>query len=311
MTPIAILIALSLEFFATAFEPLRSLRWFDAYRDRVLRALGAPAIGDGPLGVLAVLALPVLLVAVLQSVFAGHWLGLLSLALGVLALGLSLRYQPVDRLVDAYFDACESEEEDAARAASSSLFGGAAAPGCEQVQSVSEGLLVQANERLFAVLFWFAVLGPVGAVLYRLSWRLAAAAETTDLDETETADETPMRAGFTEAAARLHAILAWAPARLGAGAYALAGSFEDAVHQWRNYYQHSADASLESSEGVLRAAGRGALQLDRYVVQTEETHEGDVPLEPAAVNAARGLVLRALVIWVATIVVVTLALWAY
>jgi AmpE protein len=179
------------------------------------------------------------------------------------------------------------------------------------VQTVSEGLLVQANDRLFGVLFWFFVLGPVGAVLYRLSWGLAIA-EDSGLDDTEMDEEAaPALPGFTEAATRLYAILAWAPARLGAGAYALAGSFEDAVHQWRNYYQRSTDSRLESNDEVLRAAGSGALQLDRYVVQTEEAHEGDVPLEPAAVNAARGLVLRALVIWVATIVVVTLALWAY
>ncbi len=310
MTPIAILIALSLEFFATAFEPLRGLHWVDSYRERVLRSLGAAPVWDGPLGVLAVLVLPLLLVGLVQSWFSGHWLGLLSLALGVVALGWALRYQPVDRQVDAYCDACESEDEEAARSASASLLGGETGPGCEHVQTVAEGLLMQANERVFAVLFWFALLGPLGAVLYRLTWRLAAVPPTA-MDETEAGEDVQVLPGFSEAAQRLHAILAWAPARLSAGAYALAGSFEDAVHQWRNYYQRSADNWLECSDGVLRAAGSGALQLDRYVVQTEEPHEGDVPLEPAAVNAARGLVLRALLIWVATIVVVTLALWAF
>ena len=89
-------------------------------------------------------------------------------------------------------------------------------------RTVLGALFIQSHERLFGVLLWFFVLGPAGAVLYRLASRLprilhdsadgSAAMHTSDA---------------------LHGLLAWLPARATVVLYGLAGSLDDALETWR------------------------------------------------------------------------------
>jgi membrane protein required for beta-lactamase induction len=89
-------------------------------------------------------------------------------------------------------------------------------------RTVLGALFIQSHERLFGVLLCFFVLGPAGAVLYRLMSRLPR------ILHDESADS---RAA--QAAEALHGLLAWAPARITAAVYGLAGSLDDAIAAWR------------------------------------------------------------------------------
>lgn len=91
-------------------------------------------------------------------------------------------------------------------------------------RSLLGALFIQSHERLFGVLMWFFVLGPAGAVMYRLASRLPRILR----------ENLPQMVGTPalQSADALHSMLAWIPARLTSLLYAFVGSFDDA---WREY----------------------------------------------------------------------------
>ena len=125
-----------------------------------------------------------------------------------------------------------------------------------------EQALPLANRHVFAPLLWFVLLGPAGALLYRLThlldacWRVPAQ-RTTDLP----ADAAPLDVTTAEAgefgwfAHRAFSLLDWLPVRLTAIAFAVAGNFEDAVNCWRTQAANWPDRD----NAVLLASGAGAL----------------------------------------------------
>src|SRR5690606_28503213 len=123
-----------------------------------------------------------------------------------------------------------------------------AAVGQEQVRAVITRLLVLAGRRLFGVIFWYVLLGPSGAVLFRAADLLRHRAAATPV---------------VDAAARqLYGVLEWAPSRLLAGTYALAGSFDEAMAERRAYYAECQGRFFEINEDILACTGRGALAFD-------------------------------------------------
>ena len=71
-------------------------------------------------------------------------------------------------------------------------------------------IAVETNDRLFSPIFWFAVLGPVGALFFRMGVTLKVAGSPHAAD--------------VEIATRLYDILVWTPARLLAVGLGLAGT---------------------------------------------------------------------------------------
>lgn len=296
MILLAILISLGLEKSVVALQELRQFNWFIHF-SRWLRArLGG--LGNGALGVVLVVGLPVLIIGILYQALH-EAAALLGFIFGVVVLIFSLGPRNLDDQVQSYVDARELGDIDAAhRAATGILHEEIPGSSFQLTRAITESILVQANERILAVLFWFAVLGPVGALLYRLATLL----KNATLKEREVNS-------FAQAATRLHATLDWVPARLAALGYAISGSFVDAIANWRSCAENWAGRWEESSVGVLLASGIGALQLD-----TEQIREPSVPLdvqtEVGQVKSAQALVWRTLVAWILIIALMTLAGWA-
>jgi membrane protein required for beta-lactamase induction len=301
MILVAVVTAVILELFLSGIAGWRRYSWFSRYAGWLIKKMGGKAVLNGAVGVVLVL-LPILaLVAVFQVALQGELLGLPSLLFSILILVYCLRYQSLDHLVDVFTDASDAaagagehlEDDFRAREVAAEILHGDIPAGKERASALTEVLLVESHERLFGVLFWFVILGPFGAVLFRLTWVL-------DRHCPENED------GFREASHRLYGILAWLPVRLLAIAYALAGSFEDAIHDWKRD-EESDPLSPESSDAVLATTGCGALAADRYIIESsgDEKH-----LEPEAVSAAQGLVLRSLLVWGVSLGLLTLAGWA-
>jgi membrane protein required for beta-lactamase induction len=160
-------------------------------------------------------------------------------------------------------------------------------------QAVTESVLEQANSRIFAVIFWFLILGPLGALLYRLA---------TLLPQLETSHK---NLDFFLASRQFIAFLDWAPARITAFTYAIAGSFEDALNGWRSYQETRFDEFSNNASGILICTGTGALRLssllDDKFGNTGESHY--------VVEAAMGLIWRSLLVWLAILSIFTLAGW--
>lgn len=288
MTLIAILASLVLERLLDHVQDLRRYERFQDYVEWMRQRLrGDP--WDGRLGVLVLLA-PVLLgVALLQSALAGALFGLPALAFAIAVLVFCLGPRDLGHELAQYRNAYTAGDEDGALRAARGLLGFEPPEAPEaQARAVTEAVLTQANVRIFGVLFWFAMLGPLGAVLFRAVSELRRHT-LADNDE------------FAWAARQLAAILDWLPARLTAFGYALSGHFEGAVLRWREAAA-AAEYWLLSSNPVLAAAGFGALNVEDAV--------DDPGTWNHLLQAAMSLVWRTLVLWVVVIALLTLAGWA-
>ncbi len=288
MTLIAILVSLVLE---RLLEHVQDLRRYERYEDYVewmrQRLRGDP--WEGRLGVLVLLAPIVLVTLLLQNWFAGVLFGLLSLLFAVGVLVFCLGPRDLGHELSQYREAHTTGNHELATRLARTLLGfEPPEEPAEQARAVTEVVLVQANVRIFGVLFWFALLGPVGAVLYRAVTELRL---RTLQDEDE----------FAWAARQLNEIMDWLPAHLTAIGYALSGDFEAAVARWRESTRDT-EHWLVPASSVLTGAGGGALDLDREI-------SDDVAWD-AVLQSAMSLVWRTLFLWVVVIALLTLAGWA-
>ncbi|MFN3544941.1 MAG: CobD/CbiB family protein [Thiobacillus sp.] len=165
-----------------------------------------------------------------------------------------------------------------------------------------EQTLAASHRQMFGVLFWFVILvplGPVGAVLFRAASILGRHWEGT-------------RGLFGVFAQRAFHAMNWLPARLTALTYAVAGNFEDALYAWRT----QADAWPEAEEGVVLAAGAGAmgLKLGQPItvsgesVWRPELGTGQAP-DHDCIDSAVSMIWRGLIIWLVVGLLFVVAGW--
>jgi cobalamin biosynthesis protein CobD/CbiB len=123
-------------------------------------------------------------------------------------------------------------------------------------QAIARGLS-DTHQYLFAPIFWFVVLGPAGALMYRVAelldahWGQSWRANRSGVQDVHNAS-----AGrFGEFTHQAFFVIDWIPARLTGAALAVAGDFEDAAQCWRTQL----DQSPTVYEEIVLAAGAGAL----------------------------------------------------
>ncbi len=113
--------------------------------------------------------------------------------------------------------------------------------------SALESLLENGNDALFATLFWYAVLGPAGAIAHRLINTLDAM----------WGYRSERFSNFGFLAAKLDDWMGWIPARLTAFLYAICGSTKTAVSAARQVRgKHKSP-----NAGLVMASGAGALRF--------------------------------------------------
>lgn len=252
--------------------------WFFRWCDYLARL---PALANAPLAVLILSLLgPVLALLVVLAVVDGVWL--LHLLVVVLVLLYACGRGRFRRHVKRYQDACKEGDWVAALAAYQ-----ATVPPRDLAEDLPEqgdwssldeymkvAVAYRGFERTFAVLFWFVVLGPAGALLYRL----------TSLYRQETAREEALRFLW---------YLEWPASRLLGLSFALTGNFVSCMHSLRNYFWRGDEATGESLLHFMR----GALQVGDGAVPTETAQ-----LEPQAMLA---LLSRTLIFWISILAVIT------
>ncbi len=138
-------------------------------------------------------------------------------------------------------------------------------------RSLTGALFIQSHEKLFGVLLWFFVLGPAGAIAYRMASRMP-----------RLLDETVAGSGAARSADALHAALAWLPARVTALVFGLAGSLDDALTAWRKLWIDAEHGWRTQTWAVLAEVPAASLGAE----------DGDGAVVPATLEAMLTEVLR-------------------
>lgn len=333
MSLLAILISLALEKLLPAINKLRSLAWFEQYQYWVRTQLAKQTASkkwQGIPSLLIIVLLPVIGVAIIQHVLDGL-LTLFSFLFSIAVLVYCLGPEDEHRRLNDYLDAADNGDEEIAKSALAELLKTSKHTNKEindntenettHINQLIESVLILTHDRMLAVLFWFVILGPMGAVLYRLTLALhqnpeqglpqeivKKTAETTGSSiDTANDDST----GFANAADRLHHLLGWIPSHLTALSYAVMGSFIHALRAWNNRpIEYSAknnetealdnaEQALPANHNLLLHIGKASLQFDNHP-----------PKNNNAVRETLGMCGRSLVTWVTILALMTLAGWA-
>ena len=178
---------------------------------QLARVEAAPSMQASPWLSLALLVLvPVLLLGVLLLLLKSVAYGWLALPVHLLVLIYGLGRGDVLAALGPFRDAWRRDDTEAAYLVAARDLGVQADEPGELLTRVQGYLLWQAYQSFFAVIFWYALLGPVAVLAYRL---LALT--------TEQAQQVALR----ERAQQLRHAFDWLPARVLASSFALVGDF--------------------------------------------------------------------------------------
>ena len=277
MTILSILLALIVERVMPQTIELRRFDWLRGYNQWLDGVLHIGSLGAW--GSFAVILLPLLMVAwLLTGIFENALFGLFELVFNVAVVFFCLGPADLDKQVDRYIDAIEVGDEAQRTAAARGLLGQSPAEVLgEQLRQVCGAIFSEANGRIYAVLFWFALFGPLAAVAYRVVEQLMSAPLLPAALE-----------NVRQVCRSLLGWIDWLPARLTLFAFMISGSFEDAQQAFRQGALRAAD-SYEQNRELLQNVGLRAI--------SSAVENNDAQQAMQTVRKARGLVLRALVVW--------------
>ena len=250
-------------------------------------------------------ALPVMVVGMTDILL---WYGsypLLSFLLGVLALYLTMGFRQFSHFYSDLQLALRMGETEQARRLLAEWRGrtGDQFNVSEISRLAIEQALVSSHRHVFAPLFWFALLGPAGALLYRMALFFAEQwGSRTD----------PDFGHFGDFSRRAFAWIDWLPVRVSAIGFAIVGDFEDAVTCWRTQAARWSDPSI----GILLASGAGAIGVRLGMPIREGAEIGDRPelgvgdeADPDFMQSTVGLVWRTLVLGLLLLALFWVASW--
>lgn len=304
MTLLAIVLALAID----QAKPLPAARldgWLRAYGLFLEGRFNAGERHHGLAAWLAGAAAPAACVLVLQILLAYFAHPLFSLALGIGVLYLTMGFRQFSHFFTDIHLALRMGELDHARQLLGGWRGGATGHmGSGEVARLAiEEALVSSHRHVFAPLLWFVLLGPAGALLYRLSssfqWQWGGRRDAEFGD-------------FGVFSAQAFAAIDWLPVRVTAVAFAVVGDFEDAVYCWRNQAQRWPDRGA----GILLASGAGALGVRLGMPLREDGEMSDRPelglgdeADADFMQSTIGLVWRTLVMGLFLLALLWVASW--
>lgn len=293
MTFLTVLLALFIERVVRQHRPQRQHLWFDTYCRRLAGTSFAQRLMSRPWGGVLVL-LPLLIgLAWMQAFF--HELGApFAFVFGVVVLLYSLGPRDLGEEAEAFIDARDSGEQDRASALAQQ-FCISEVPTEEPRRSfaVARAIVILATKRVIGPIFWFVAFGAVGAATYRAIHLLAEHLQGEDCP--------PQMKRYSD---EMRHVADWAPARVTAAGYAIAGNFDAVAHAWRTFDYVPADGPLTEAEHLLARTGLAA--LDTFPDDVDELAGSaelalDAVLVPPVVEDALALVWRSLAMWVTVI----------
>jgi AmpE protein len=289
---IAVVLVLIAGHAAQSLTALRRFDWLVEWRRYVDGASEPEGVLSGRGGLALIIGLPVLLIGLLQVALHPSLWGVPGFVFGLLVLFYCWGPRDLDLDVDAIVEAPDSDHK---RDAAASLLHAEPAPVLDG-HALVEGVFQGALRRWFGPLFWFMVLGPAGALLYRLTALLGS--------DPAHAEAPPAQ---REGARWLLAVLEWPVAHLMTIALALAANFDAVFRAWRDW--HAGGMRLDT--GFLGAAARASVDIEIADDDTDLPDGDAIAATPALLELrdAMSLVWRMLLLWLAVIAIMVIAHW--
>lgn len=288
MTIISILIAFTLCHFVRELRHLRRFEWVSKFTkfgdDKFSKIPG----WSGPLGFLVIIGLP-LLAAYTANYFLSSTLGVLGeFLLAIIVLIYTFGPRDLDIDVRRIFTADDEEQQ---KEALEVLLGGPAPEDHDTCRDDAiNAVFLKALKRWFGIIFWFAVLGIYGALLYRLAVWLAGPNSTLGEEQ-------------KELFMRLCKIMEWPVAQLMTLSLAVATDFDSVFRAWKTYHNERGHGLFEGNNEFMLTSARcmvksGHAENDGYADQLQG------PM--ATIKLSMDLVWRSLGVWATVLAILLL-----
>ncbi|MDX1491255.1 MAG: regulatory signaling modulator protein AmpE [Pseudohongiellaceae bacterium] len=317
MSFLVILIALVANHYWTRDRDVLNDTWFlraQQYLDSRLHVLPDPLAKSPYLYPFLILALPCLVLAAVLWLVAGVFFGLLSMAVHILVLLALFDRINVNSFTERYLKHWDAGDYEAAFLLLQQRWHQLSLDNCEDPQGVHREfcrfLVASFFERIFAIVFWYLLLGPIGALFYHLCVLYLSRVWRRDDD----GDLLLLRLVY---------ILEWVPARLLALTFSLAGDFVVAFGRLKEVVM-SVDRSGVS---VVYTCAMAAVEVGSrvFIVSDDSTASSKEGPEKVLIEAGEedaklvqvkgqqqlkellGLLNRSQLIWVTALALLTLA----
>ena len=287
MTIIAILIAFALCHFVRELGRCRNSAWLGKWVSFANDAFSGLPSWSGVTGFIVLMVLPLfglLLVNELLTSLLGST-GWFLLALAVLVYSFGPRDLDTDIAEVIAAEDAERMEKLA------DLVGSAVPEDADACRAVAvESVFEQALRRWFGIIFWFAVLGIVGAFLYRMTDWLAR--KDFGLSEEQ-------QGLFL----RMQQIMDWPAAQLMTLSLAISTDFDSVFKAWKQYHDKQGHGLFEGDNGFLLAAARSVV-LTGHAARDGYADQLEGPL--VSLHQAMDLVWRMLGVWMTVLALLLL-----
>lgn len=281
MQLLAVLMSLCIERLVNPGLFLHRFAWFPAYLNYLQTKLPRSLMEHKFLG-LAIISLPILIVAALVYYLLGGLANdMVKELIGIIILIYCLGPGDNRRQLEGFIGAIKEQDIERANDYLDFLPTGVA---CRE-RAVSERAILSFNEEIFTVLFWYSLLGPLGALFYRVSGLTGQYAQTEF-------------ANLYAANHALKGILEWLPIRLLGLSFTLVGNFTASFHFWVG----KIISSYEYNHDFLQTIGLYAVGADLNDPSLATIEEN---------KALLGLFDRSLIIWLVALALFNLGALAY
>jgi len=285
MALITIILGLFTERFLGSLEEYRRYSWFEKFCAWAQNVSRNNTLLDGWIGAAGTVFSVVLLVAFVEHQIS-EWFSAAGFLFGLVVFVFCLGPKSFYSHVKEYCGAVDSGNVASAQWHLELLLG---RPLSEtEIQnmpsSMIQVLFTIAHHRLFAVVFWFVLFGPAGAVFFRLCHQAAGIVQGSS--------------DFAQSMRSIYKWAAWPTARITAFSYAVTGNFVEGIARFKNSGDMKTSVAADENERILIASGLGASGVSVSDASTND------------VMVALALVRRTGVFVIGLIALATLAGWA-
>ncbi len=288
MTIIAILLAFALCHFVRELGRFRQNQWLTSWINFSNDAFGKLPGWQDVLGFLVIIAIPVLLLLLINQLLDAALGSTGVFLLAIVVLVYTYGPKDLDTEVAAIID---SEDEESRQEALGKLLRGPVPEDHDSCRAQAvESVFREALRRWFGIIFWFAVLGIVGAFLYRLvDWLVNGDYALTE--------------GQKGLFIRLRQIMDWPAAQLMTLSLAIATDFDSVFVAWKQYHDEQGHGLFEGDNGFLLASAC-SIVLTGHAAQDGYADQLDGPM--IGLQQAMDLAWRILGVWMTALALLLL-----